>query len=274
MTDFIKLQHETIERVIDLLRSYQEVEAIFIMGSHAKGEESSFSDIDIGFVFSDPERPKREEIFNKVSNLYPSLCSLWLYDKQGLFLYNNGVRLDLDFLIPKDVDDWGDLSNVKFAYDPKGKYQAKTKEPVNETSPAPIPKWRDEDGDMIDWFFWMFRQTYCYVKRGETNERRSFDKLYSAQTSLSSIRAKLLEMKIFLNGKREYMSILDPNFASKMSDSFSNFDPNNMAKATRELFDLFELIAKAYCEKVDKDFPADKVASMRNLFDDFDNAQK
>lgn len=135
MSDFIKLQHETIEKVTNLLKSYKGIEVIFIMGSHAKGEESSFSDIDIGFVFSDPKRPHREEIFNKVASLYLTLSVLWLYDKNSLFLYQNGVRLDLDFLTSKDLESW-DLSKVKVVYDPQNKYQSK-KLTASKTSSIP-----------------------------------------------------------------------------------------------------------------------------------------
>lgn len=273
MSDFIKLQHITIDKVVDLLKSYEGIEVIFIMGSHARGEESSFSDIDIGFVFSNPKRPKREEIFNKVTNLYPSLCSLWLYDKQGLFLYDNGIRLDLDFLTPKDLSEW-DLTKVKLVHDPKNKYKSQTQKQVSKTKPAPKPKWRDEDGDMIDWFFWMFRQTYCYIRRGETNEKRYFNKLYSAHTSLNSIREKLIEMKVYLNGDWDYMSKIDKDFADKMGSSFSDFNPNNIAKATQTLFDLFEKTAKAYCKNTNRNFPEKKVVAMQRLFDEFDNAKK
>lgn len=270
-TDFLQLQRETIDKVVELLKSYEGVELIFIIGSHAKGGESSFSDIDIGFVFSDPERPQREEIFDKVTNLYPSLCALWLFDKQGLFLYENGIRLDLDFLTQQDLEDW-DLSKTKIVYDPQNKYQNRqTKEKLSVVSK---PRWRDEDGDMIDWFFWMFRQAYCYIRRGGANERRSFNKLYSAQTSLSSIREKLLEMKVYLNGKWDYMSVIDKDFADKMGLTFSDFNPDNMTKATRTLFSLFEATAKAYCKKVNKDFPEEKVSAMRKLFDKFDQAEK
>jgi len=269
--NFIKLQRETIKKVVDLSKSFDGIEAIFIMGSHAKDEESSFSDIDIGLVFSDPERQQREEIFNKVADLYPSLCVLWLYDKNGLFLYQNGVRLDLDFLTQKDLKDWG-LSKVKIVYDPHNKYRDRVKKTDNKHSSAPKPKWRDEDGSIVDWFFWMFRQAYCYIRRGETNEKRSFNKFYSAQTSLSSIREKLLEMKIYINGKHDYMTVIDKDFAKQIALTFTDLNPNSMTKATKKLFELFVITAKQYCEKTNKEFPENKVLVMHKLFDEFDNA--
>lgn len=271
-TDFIKLQHETIERVIDLLKSYKDVELIFIMGSHAKGEEGSFSDIDIGFVFSSPEKPQREEIFNKVASLYPSLCALWLYDKNGLFLYRNGIRLDLDFLIPKDLKDW-DLSKVKIVYDPQNKYQDKISRAKEKITFAPKPKWREKDGDMIDWFFWMFRQVYCWIRRGATNQERSFNKLYSSQDSLKSIRDKLLEIVIYLNGRWDYLINIDKNLTQKLTSTFTDLKPDNMTRATRDLFDIFEDIGRKYCEKENKKFPQGKVTAMRKLFDEFDQVQ-
>ena len=268
-TEFIKLQHKTINSITNLLESYKDVELIFITGSHSKSEESSFSDIDISFVFSDSSRPQKKEIFNKVTRLYPSLCALWLYDKNGLFLYQNGVRLDLDFLTQTDLEDW-DLSNVKIIYDPQNKYHEITHSVTKPVS-APKPKWRNEDGDIIDWFYWMFRQAYCYIKRGKTNKRRSFNKLYNGQTSLNSIREKLLEMKVYLYGKWDYMNEIDSNYESKISLTFSDFNPDNMALATRKLFDLFEVTAAEYCEKEGRAFPKEKVIAMRKLFDDFDN---
>lgn len=272
MNDFIKLQRETIKKIVKLLKSYEGVEAIFLMGSHAKGDESSFSDVDMGFVFSNPQRLGREEVFKRVADIYPSLCTLWLYDKQGLFLYCNGVRLDLDFLVQEDLKDW-DWSGVKVVYDPQRKYQGE-RMTAKGTGAASKPKWRDEDGDMMDWFFWMFRQAYCYIRRGETNEKRRFEKLYSAQTSLGSIREKLIEMRVYLHGKRDYMSIIDKDFAERMGLTYCDFDPGNMAQAARALFDVFEVCARTYSGRVNKGFPEEKAVAMRKLFDEFDRAKE
>lgn len=266
MRSLVKLQIETIEKVVTLLKSYDGVEAIFLMGSHVAEDASAFSDIDLGFVFSDPARPHKEEILQEIAALYPTLCVLWLFDNLGLFLYANGIRLDVDFLTQEVVQSW-DLSGVKMLYDPDGKYADQLPKPDD---PAPRPAWRDEDGDMIDWFFWMFRQTYCYIRRGETSAKRRFDKLYNAQTSLSSIRAKLLEMRVYLHGTWDYMQQLDPAFADQMALTFCDNNPVNMTTATRILYDLFERIALAYCEKEHKTFPSEKVMIMRQLFDDFD----
>jgi predicted nucleotidyltransferase len=265
-SSFIQLQKETIEKALSLLKSYPEVEAIFISGSHSKGEESSFSDIDIACVFEDKSRPKKDEIYKKVSEFYPTLSHLWLYDKNGLFLYENGVRLDLDLLNEDMLDDIN-FSKIKILYDPKNKYTEKVNT-INKN--ASKPQWRDPEGDMIDWFFWMFRQAYCYTKRAETNSERSFNKLYSAQSSLKLIRDRLIDMKIYMNGKWDYMNNIDEVLADNLASTFSDLNPNNMKDSTRKLLDIFENVGQEYCQKEEKEFPHDKVVKIKTLFDEFD----
>lgn len=81
-------------------------------------------------------------------------------------------------------------------------------------------------------------------------------------------------MKVYLIGKWEYMNEIDKEFADKMGSTFSDFNPDNMSKATRVLFDLFEDTAKQYCDKAGKQFPEEKAVAMRRLFDEFDQVEK
>jgi predicted nucleotidyltransferase len=267
----IKLQWKTISNVQNILKSFDQVIGIFLMGSHTKNEEGAFSDIDLGVVFKDVNRPGKEKVFNKIAEIHPLLCKLCLYDKNALYLYENGVRLDLDFLTIDDIKKW-DLSKAKILYDPtellkKKKSEDKKKPPKL----ASKPKWREEDGELVDWFFWMFRQVYCWTKRAEENKERSFDKLNSAQTSLHTIREKLIEMKVFNHGKWDYLINIDSDYAEKMMSTFTNLNPTNMLKTTRDLFDLFVNTLIDYCKKTGSELPTHKVDVMNNLFDEYDS---
>lgn len=267
---FLQLQKETIEKVVSLLKSYPEIEAVFLSGSHSRHEESPFSDIDIACIFEDKSRPRREEIYKKVSELYPAFSHLWLYNKNGLFLYENGVRLDLDFLNEDTIEDIN-FSKTRILYDPKGKYSSKIKNSTNKVKSMPKPQWRDEEGDMVDWFFWMFRQAYCYIRRAETNSERSFNKLYSSQSSLKSIRDRLVDMKLYMNGRWDYMNNIDKKFADELSASFSDSTPKNLKESTRKLLNIFERVGNEYCQKEGKIFPHEKILKMKSLFDKFDS---
>lgn len=261
-------QQQTIDFVVKILKSFAVVNSIFLMGSHAKGDPSPFSDIDVGFVFSNSERPFKEEIFLQISQISPALCTLWLFDRQGLFLFENGVRLDVDFLTEQNIESWN-LSQAKILYDPRDSLYQNINMIANTT--ASRPAWRDEEGDLIEWFFWMFRQTYCYIRRAEIESERHFNKLYEAQRSMMLIRDKLIEMKIYLNGSWDYLNTIDQKFAQQLGDTFTNFQPDKMKKSTKKLFEIFERVAKVYCRAINAEFPSAKSDTMKQLFEIFDS---
>jgi len=52
------------------------------MGSHAKGTNTAFSDIDMLVVFKNDERENLKNIFDETISLKPTLSTLYqLYDK-------------------------------------------------------------------------------------------------------------------------------------------------------------------------------------------------
>lgn len=269
--NFVEVQHQTIDMLVGLLSTYPEVECAFLMGSHAKGEASAYSDIDVAVVFTEKTRPKRQEIFEGIAVLHPVLSWLWLFDQQGLFLYENGVRLDVDFLMREELETWN-LAGTKIIYGSSTWYQQKAQHDSNITEPVEKPKWTDDNGDMIDWFFWMFRQVYCWTLRGESNFERRFEKLNSALASLQTTRDKLLDMVVYLNGVWDYLNNIDKKLADELASTYSDMDTNNIKDSTRRLFEVFVVVGKRYCERVGKTFPAEKVITMRNLFDEFDRA--
>jgi hypothetical protein len=99
-----------------------------------------------------------------MAKIAPTLWHLWIYDKHALYLFENGVRLDLDFCRPSDIAQTTEVyTDTVIEYDPDGALNTSLPK-WNTPLPAEHPKWF-EPGDpaMIDWFFWMFRQVVIFV---------------------------------------------------------------------------------------------------------------
>ena len=91
------LQSEIVRETFSILQNDPRVIGIVIGGSYARKQHDAFSDLDIGWYLRDEERTGREELDNRVAGISPLLCKLWIYDLNALYLFENGVRLDLDF---------------------------------------------------------------------------------------------------------------------------------------------------------------------------------
>ena len=83
--------------------------------------------------------------------------------------------------------------------------------PVSRALPeAEHPKWHPVgDPAMIDWFFWMFRQVVCWAKRGAQQDYRAYDKLSNAVSSLADVRTRLVEMRLWTLGHKDYLARAD-----------------------------------------------------------------
>ena len=132
-------------------------------------------------------------------------------------------------------------------------------------------KWFEPgDPDMIDWFFWMFRQVVCWAKRGEQADYRSFDKLSNAIHSLEDIRARLIEMRLWTLGFKDYLIRVDPGCAMRMAKTYPHFDAGEIIQCARLLLAEYEAICPAYCQKTKAVYPARKVEIMAHLIDEFE----
>jgi len=59
-------------------------------------------------------------------------------------------------------------------YDPKGFIGEHLAD--NPVEKSPRPSWNDKEGDLAEWFIWMFRQVYCWSRRAEQRTDKAFDK--------------------------------------------------------------------------------------------------
>jgi len=64
-------------------------------GSYARGDHDASSDLDAACYLRDEERTGRQQLYERVAEIAPTLWHLWIYDMHALHLFENGVRLDI-----------------------------------------------------------------------------------------------------------------------------------------------------------------------------------
>lgn len=264
-------QAELLDRLTTILRSDERVLGIVLAGSCARGENDAFSDIDVGCYLRGEALPGREELFHRVAELAPLLCSLWIYDRHALYLFENGLRLDLDFLplseLPKASHAYSD---ARILHDPEG-LLARSLPERGDMRAAEHPKWFEPgDPTFLDWFFWMFRQVVCWSKRAAQGGERAYTKMSNAVDSLAEVRTRLAEMRLWTLGSRDYLGRADPLCARSLAATFPHLDPPEILSCALRLLDEYERIGPEYCLKAGAEFPGRKARVVRELIAEFD----
>jgi predicted nucleotidyltransferase len=260
-------QTEVLDATLDILRASPHVLGVRIYGSRAGGTQTAFSDVDAVAYLRDAKRTGRAELFDRVAAIRFCLCRLWLYGRNALFLYDNGVRLDLDFLTPEDLAK-GIPADSRLLYDPDGALARAVKPEALPEPPDPM-RWLCAS-DVADWYFWMFRQVYCWVRNAALNEIKSYDKLAAAQQSLAEIRAGLVEMQLWTIGHRDYVKRVAPEMAGRLARTWTPLVPAEMLRAVRDLVEEYRLVSPAFCAKAGIAWPREKFAALVLMLDEFD----
>src|SRR6266567_3465669 len=112
-------QDTLLKRLLEELQSSPWVLGVTASGSYARGDRDAFSDLDLTCYLRDSARTGRAELHAAVAARAPTLSVLYLYDVHGLYLYADGVRLDLDFKPPEAVTTDSRTAN-RILYDPDG----------------------------------------------------------------------------------------------------------------------------------------------------------
>ncbi|NSW52867.1 MAG: aminoglycoside 6-adenylyltransferase [Anaerolineae bacterium] len=263
-------QQEILDRVLNRLQPDSDVLALALIGSFASGEQDAFSDIDLMCYLRDEERRCRETLYTDIADLAPTLWHAWLYDLHALYLYENGVRLDVDFCRPSQTAELLAIpSQVKVFHDPDGVLAAL---PLAETAtpPAEHPRWfQPGEQALVDWFFWMFRQVVCWAQRSAQEGYKAYEKLSNAIDSLAQVRTRLVEMYLWTVGVNDYLKRIDPDFVQRLACTYPRFDAEEVIRCAYRLLDEYERIAPGYCEKSGAAYPVAKVRVIRSLMDDY-----
>jgi predicted nucleotidyltransferase len=266
-----RLQQAILDQVVYILKSDPHVLGLVFAGSFARGTHDAFSDLDVACYLRDEERTGREELYERVATIAPTLWYLWIYDKNALYLFENGVRLDLDFYKPSDLAQQSEVyTNTVIEYDPDGVLQRSISK-SKVLPPAEHPKWF-EPGDpaLIDWYFWMFRQVVCWAKRGAQGDYRSYDKLTNAINAVADIRKGLVEMRLWTLGVKDYLSRLDPAFATRIAKTYPRLRADEIIDCTKLLLQEYEYVCPAYCQKTNAMYPTRKVEIMHQLIAEYE----
>jgi predicted nucleotidyltransferase len=262
-------QNELVSQVLAILEQYQSIQSIFLVGSFARGDYTAFSDIDLCIIFTNDERKGRAEIYQSVKAIRPTLSDLYLYDSEGLFLFDNGVRLDLSFVKPSEFGCWP-LGDIKIIKDENGLVEQKLHAQDQGLGSAK-PKWNDSEGDLLEWFLWMFRQMYCYAIQAELKPHKRFDKLYAAHTSMVQVADKLIEMDKYVNSYSGYVEENNPRLAKQLTEPLSMpLTIEAIQKSTRLLTDVYGTIGTQYAQTANIRFPAQKLKTLKQLLITFD----
>jgi hypothetical protein len=267
-------QAAVLDQVLRILGSDPRVLGVAIAGSCSRGENDAFSDVDVGCWLREESLPGRQELYDRIGAIGPLLCRLWIYDKHSLYLYESGVRLDLDFLKPSDLAApthvYGD---TRIVYDPDGALaRALSREPA--PCPAPHPKWFEPgDPDMLDHFFWMARQIVCWAMRGAQGGPKAYSKLSSAVSSLAEVRTRIAEMRLWTLGVQDYLERVDPVCAEHLAQTYPHLEGGDIVRCARLLLDEYERIGAEYCAKSGAAFPSRKVGVTRALVASFEGMQ-
>ena len=266
-----KLQHEILDQALAFMKGDPHVLGVVLSGSYARGAQDAFSDLDVGCYLRDEERAGRQELYDRIASLAPTLWHLWIYDLHALYLFENGVRLDIDFYKPSQLANPSEVyTDAVIAYAPDRTLGRQL--PISPAlRPADHPKWFEPgDPDMIDWFFWMFRQVVCWAKRGAQGDYRSFNKLTNAIHSLEEIRTRLIEMRLWTLGYKDYLLRADPACAQRLAQTYPHCEAGEIIQCARQLLAEYEVACPPHCQKSGAAYPARKVEIMYRLIDEFE----
>lgn len=273
--DLMTAQENVFHSAMKILTASDHVLGVTAIGSYARDEQDVFSDIDLLCYLRDETRVGWKELYDQMRAMYPILWHGWLYDQNALFLFENGARLDIDFCRPSDLEKINEIPSVmRIVFDPDNVLQDKVLL-EKKAKPADHPAWF-EAGDpfFTHWFFWMFRQVVCWAKRSQQGSLNSFDKLANAIDSLTQIRTRLIEMRLWTLGEWNYLKVADPGFAALLAKTYPHFEPQEVIECAHMLLAAYEYACPVYCKKAGVVYPADKVIVLKELLAAFEQIEQ
>jgi len=158
-----------------------------------------------------------------------------MYDQHGLYLFEDGVRLDLTYK-PRTAILLDTSTGVQILHDPQQVLVREIGANYRPLVRAHPRYFRQGDPEYTTWFLWMFRQIYAWTKRGAQGGERSFDKLAAAADSLHQVRASLVEMRLWTLDSGDGAGRADPDLALHLVASYPRLVPVELLRATRTNF--------------------------------------
>jgi hypothetical protein len=267
--DLRRRQEALLHRLIDALAAAPQVLGLAASGSYARGANDGFSDLDQHCYLRDQDRTGARELHERVAALAPTLSTLYLYDRNGLYLYADGVRLDLTYYPPSAVPTHA-REGVRVLYDPDGALARDLGAAHRPATPSHPRFFEAGDPVYVAWFLWMIRQAYAAAKRGAQGGERATAKLISAAASLDEVRTSLMQMRLWTLDQPFNIGGADPELAALLARTYPHLTPDELLAAARTLLVAYERVCPDYCRKAGVPYPAEEVAALRRVLDEFD----
>ena len=266
--DLRRRQAALLARLIEALAAEPHVLGLAAVGSYARGANDGFSDLDLHYYLRDEARTGREHVHAHVAALAPTLSVLYLYDREGLYLYRDGVRLDLSYEEPSRAP----RSGMPILLDPDGALAR-----AREAGAAPTPEhrahpryWQGGDPAYATWFLWMFRQIYGWTKRGAQGGERSLPSWPAPPTRCTRPWTSLTELRLWTLDHPFNLAVADPKLAADLAGTYPHLVPDELLAATRILLAAYERVCPDYCRKAGVSYPTEEVTVLRRVLDEFD----
>ncbi len=265
-------QQDLLRGVVGLCRNDPHVLGLTVFGSCARGANDAFSDLDLDCYLAEEARTGVEMLHQRVSELAPTLSVLYLYDQHGLYLFADGVRLDLTYKPPRAVRH-DTAAGVRILHDPRAVLASELGADERPATRAHPRYFIPGDPAYVTWFLWMARQSYAWTKRGTQGGERAWFKLVAAADSLHMVRASLIEMRLWTLDADDDLGTLDPELAARLAKTYPRLVPAELLAATRKLLAIYEDVCPAYCARSGAAYPVEGVAALRRVLAEFDRLQ-
>jgi predicted nucleotidyltransferase len=265
-------QQAILRGVIGLCRDDPHVLGLTVFGSCARGANDAFSEIDLDCYLADEARTGVQALHQRASELAPTLSVLYLYDQHGLYLFADGVRLDLTYKPPSAARQ-DRAAGVRILHDPRAVLARELGADARSPARAHPRYFTPGDPAYVTWFLWMVRQSYTWTKRGAQGRERAWSKLVSAADSLHMVRASLIEMRLWTLDAGDDLGTLDPELAARLATTYPRLVPAGLLAATLTLLAIYEDVCPAYCARSGAAYPAEGVAALRRVLAAFDRLQ-
>jgi predicted nucleotidyltransferase len=255
--------------VVRVCREDPHVLGLTVYGSYARGANDAFSDLDC--YLADEARTEVRALHGRVSGLAPTLSALYLYDQHGLYLFEDGVRLDVTYKSPSALRRDAAIG-VRILHDPRAVVARELGADARPRARAHPQHFAAGDPEYVTWFLWMVRQSYTWTKRGAQGSERAFAKLAAAADSLHMVRTSLIDMRLWTLDAGDPGTV-DPELVARLAHTYPHLVPAELLATTRRLLAIYEDVCPAYCAKSGAAYPADRVAALWQVLAELDHLQ-
>jgi len=223
-------RYTAIEKVKEAILNDGLVEALFLKGSIARGEDDDYSDVDMYAVVSSENR----DAFLAKRTRYLEAYMPLIYWSESNFVgpqivgvFNDALHFDLYTVVPGAIPQTDD---VKILYDKSGLLNAYKKKPLS-ISPADVVK------DIHGFTFVLLEFEAAYMRKDFMWSIRLF---YALLADISSVVRYIYDEDNAQLALKRLYKVLPDNLYNDFMDILENATPTNVLNAVKMIVSLAE----------------------------------